>query len=421
MSILNIFKKIKFFLDCMRDETNKIFKCDILFLCHDVNRNFKIDNKNFSPLLDSLIENLRKRGFVCQTILYPISQAKKNESYNNPIIINRSFLIARIFSFLSKYFEFFNKFNKKQLFKKILNRSSAKIIITIGIDGDLIFAAKKKKVLVVELFHFIGLTTLPKAYNWTNINENLLPDVVLALDEITFKTFKFLEEKNIIVKMIPHPFLINIVKWKKNLHLEDSHLKKIGFFKYKFKVMISLNWIYASDCKEFPYLNNILKNQLFYDEIGQLADSEKDIFWSFRLHPVQMKLPQYKYMINYMNNFCKNKKNIDFKIVSKLPLLNALELHDCHLQMSSSTCYEAAMLGIKSLILCPSVQNNGQDPNRFSDLVQEGYVEKVFIDKEKVLNWVRSTKKITPRGLNNKNIQKYDECLDWLLSLGKLI
>jgi hypothetical protein len=329
-------------------------------------------------------------------------------------------LISSFFSFLSKFFFFFRKFNKKEFFKKILIKSSAKIVIVIGIDGDLCFAARKEKILIIELFHFIGLTTVPKAYYWMKTSENFLPNVVLSLDQITSKTFAFLKKKKIVIKNIPHPFLYNFSK-KKYFQKDNQYLKKIGFYKYKHKVIISLSWIYASDCMEYPGLNKILKNELFYDGLKELVKSEKDIFWSFRLHPVQLKLTKYKRMINYMDNFTKKNENTDYKEISKLPLLEALNLHDCHLQMSSSVCYEAAALGLKSLVLCPSVMKGGLDEHRFVDLIKEGYVRKEFFKKELVKNWILSTYKKKPRELNKEDKIKYNQILDWILLSGKLI
>jgi hypothetical protein len=420
MIIKYLTSKIFFFISCLKDETKYISRCDILFFCHDVDRNLKFKNKNFSPLIDTLSENLKKKGFVCQSISFPISILKSSESFNNPIVINRSFMIARFLTFLSRYFFFLKRYNKRNFFKKIIKNSSAKIIITIGVDEDLCYASRKENIFIIELLHFIGLTSIPKAYDWINKDKNLLPNAVLSIDAITTKTFNFLKKKNIQIKTIPHPFLHNTSIWKKNLNYQNIDLKKLGFFNYKTRVIITLSWVYALDCKDYSHLNNILKNELFYDGIQELVDSEKDIFWSFRLHPLQIKLPKYSYQIKYLENFIKNKKNVEFKIISKLPLLEALNLHDCHLQMFSSTCYEAAVLGIKSLILCPSVMRGGLDQQRYNDLVKEGYAQKIYFEKKKVVNWVRNTKKIDPRGQNKKNNLIYEQCLNWILNKGNL-
>jgi hypothetical protein len=414
-----LIKKIYFLLiSFFNDDYHKLKNAEILFFCHDVDRNIIIDDKHYSTLLDSLREKFEEKGFKCQSIAHPISYLTGEKSTGKPLSINRKFLIAKFFNKISRNFKIFSKFNKKSLYEKLIEKSKARIIITIGIDGDLCFAARKKNVFIVELFHFIGLTRVPMRYDWKNEPLENLPQGILSLDEVTTKTFSFLTKRGITIKTIPHPFIKNLDNLKNKLfsNVNSDHIKKLE--NYKRKVLISLSWIYASDCIEYPHLNNVLENELFYKEMADLVNSEKDIFWSFRLHPVQLNMPKYKYMINFMKKFVSQNTNSDFEYISNIPLYNALLINDCHLTMFSSTCYEASVLGIPSLAFCPSILPGGIDENRYFDLENEGYLKKIHFEKEFVKNWVKNVKKKDPRISNLRDDKSYDDSINWILNSG---
>ena len=42
--------------------------------------------------------------------------------------------------------------------------------------------------------------------------------------------------------------------------------------------------------------------------------------------------------------------------------------------MQSSSCYEAAAVGVRSLCLCPALQEGGRNFGRFARLENEGFV-----------------------------------------------
>ena len=79
-------KKIYFLLiSFFNDDFNKIKKAEILFFCHDVDRNIIINNKHYSTLLDSLRESFEEKGFKCQSISHPISYLTREKSTGNPL------------------------------------------------------------------------------------------------------------------------------------------------------------------------------------------------------------------------------------------------------------------------------------------------------------------------------------------------
>jgi hypothetical protein len=66
---------------------------------------------------------------------------------------------------------------------------------------------------------------------------------------------------------------------------------------------------------------------------------------------------------------------------------------DGHISMSSMTVYDAALLGVKSLLLCPTLLKDGIFADYFEDLVKAGYVEKIVSNDTFIFNWVYTIKK----------------------------
>ncbi len=61
--------------------------------------------------------------------------------------------------------------------------------------------------------------------------------------------------------------------------------------------------------------------------------------------------------------------------------------------MSSMTVYDAAQMGVNSLLLCPTLLKGGISADYFEDLVKAGYVEKIVSNDTYIFNWVYTIKK----------------------------
>lgn len=67
--------------------------------------------------------------------------------------------------------------------------------------------------------------------------------------------------------------------------------------------------------------------------------------------------------------------------------------------MSSMSCYDVAMLGVTSLVLCPTTRGDGYYNDYFAELVDDGYVIKHPFDLKFIENWIDSAKKRPSRSL----------------------
>jgi hypothetical protein len=69
--------------------------------------------------------------------------------------------------------------------------------------------------------------------------------------------------------------------------------------------------------------------------------------------------------------------------------------------MSSTTVYDAALMGVKSLLFCPTLQPGSINGNWFNDLRKSGHVLWCKPNTNFFIDWVRTVKKTEPVSLSN--------------------
>jgi hypothetical protein len=406
---INFFKKVKVY-----SSIDLIELCDVLFFCHDVDRPISLEGKAYSPLVDSLVEDLEGRGLKCISISHPWSRLTGKRGFNSPISINESFFIAKFGNRLKRFELPLFICDSSSLFRKILLKAKPKVVITIGCTDELCYQARLLKVFHLELLHGIGYTSVP--WGWDKKETQYLPQGILALDQVSAVSFSPLTNRGINVRVIPHPFLkrfmpsgaVNLPKeWIPNI---NNHKK------WKKEILLSLQWSYAGDHGHYTQFANILKNGLFFEVIESLIAGDKEIFWRFRFHPVQLRSKKYKHLLKYMDDFIERYPNTEWRESSTLPFPSIVMLCDANISMSSMSCYDAASFGVQSLMLCPTLQPGSIGQDRFLDLEKEGYIIKSKPDFNIIKTWIYDAKKIKPRLSNMEDKESWESTLNWFLN-----
>lgn len=400
-----------------KDSLQMLDKCDVLFFCHDVDRGVYLDGKAYSPLLDSVREDFESRGLKCQTIARPWSVLVGNKGYSDPIAINLNFFLALLQNKLFRIFlkDRINSNNRFviKLYERILKIASPRLIISIGACDSMCLASRNCKVFHVELLHGIGYTFLP--WMWDKKNVLNLPQGILSLDEVSAKTFSPLKKKGIDIKVIPHPFIKRFFGELKNIHPEWILNAGCDVNKRK-QILFSFSWGYAGDHGEYEDLAGILTNGLFPDVLKDVVKATNNIvFWRFRFHPLQMKQERYRCLMDFMDEFVSDNDNSEWRVSSMMPFPAVSVLCDGNISMCSMSCYDAAYMGVSSLMLCPTLQAGGVFGNYFEDLVAQGYVTKKMASFEVIRDWVDCVQKKDPLLGNLLNEKMWEEAVGWML------
>jgi hypothetical protein len=386
--------------------------CDVLLFCHDADRPLDLNGKAYSPLIDSVREDFESRGLSCRTFAHFGSSLTGKKGIGDPIPLNSVYIMQRIMKKISSLLNISGP-SKYDPFKRIFEKTRAKLIITIGFPAELAEASKSAGLFHVELLHGVGYAFLP--WGWDELPSKHLPQTILSLDKVSTNSFSPLLKKEIDVLTIPHPFLKKFTSDKINYDETDWRVKIDNSKKYSKHILVTLVWSYAGDHGLNYQFSNILDNGLFYKEIEELVEEERDVFWHFRFHPVQLRNKRYKKLWDFMNNFVLSHPNSEWKEASRVPL-SAIAIHcDGNIGMSSMSCYDAATTGVPSIMLCPTVQTGGVHENWFVDLENEGYVTKSSVNKEILRGWVKQTHKISPRLSNLGDEIAWENAVEFIL------
>jgi hypothetical protein len=394
----------------------KINPCDVIFFNHDADRAVTLNKKAYSPLIDSIREEFEELGYVCSTVALPWSNYTGKRAHGLPININKFILIDLLFNYLNKFFLL--SLNREDTYQKILKYSDPKLIISIGCTNNLCFEARKNNIFHVEILHGIGYSTIP--WGWSSKSSEHLPQGILALDNTSYQTFIPLSIKDIDVKIIPHPFLRRFILNDSDKIPIEWLTKKNCNKNWKKEILISLQWAYAGDHDSYVEYENILKNGLFYEEIELLIKEEKDILFRFRFHPIHLKNKKYKFLFEFMDKFIKIYPNTEWVESSSLPYASIVKDCSGNISMSSMSCYDAAVFGVNTLMLCPTIYKGGIYEDWFVDLEDEGYVQKSMPSFAILKDWVLNTQKQKPRisNLNDKDL--WEASFKWMIDKSHL-
>ena len=183
------------------DTYKRLGKCDILFICHDVDRSLSLNNKAYSPIIDSILEDFQNLELNCKTFALPLSELTGNKAFNYPYSANRFYLFTRLISKLKFPLDAL-KFN---FYDTILNKARPKVVFTIGSNPELALSIKKAKAYHIEILHGIGYSKIE--WGWEFFKTEELPHEIMTLDYVSLKNFKPLKLKGVEISYIPHPFL----------------------------------------------------------------------------------------------------------------------------------------------------------------------------------------------------------------------
>ncbi len=78
------------------------------------------------------------------------------------------------------------------------------------------------------------------------------------------------------------------------------------------------------------------------------------------------------------------------------------------------TAFEASIMGVKSLLLCPTLNVGRENANMFSDLEGAGYVVKANPNANYIKEWVTSVDKANPLIFISTSKSNWEALLDEL-------
>lgn len=365
----------------------KIKKTDVLIMCHDYQRSFEINGKKYSPILDTVGENLTRLG---------VSQSYISTPYSNPGILNfnnsvniNGFIVRAhaLDKLISIYNFYFNKIKKPNLnlinaWSSILKKSEASIVISIMPPVELCVAASQNKIISVDMQHGIISSQGYYSLNYREwLNQEGWPSYIATWND---------RSKNSIDQMmLPKTKSINcgnlwVNRIKKNNPRDSIFRDDIneleGMVNNKITILVTLQW---GDL--------ICKNTTLGipDNIYNIMKKNKiNCNWWIRFHPVLVGKMSMLKIDKFMDDEFKGLKNVFWRHSTKMALPLLLTYSHLHITLESASTIEASLFGVPTALL-------GEDSNAliewFGDLIDSGDAKIVENTESSIVTWIRDS------------------------------
>lgn len=375
-----------------RDTYLEMPRCDLILCCADSDRTDDYAGQAFSRILDSFGQELDRQGLRVQRFAWPYARVVGASAWGFAHCANRRFFRAVALKKTFRALGFAAAAERMDIdfYGRLLDRTGAASIVGIGLPPAAIQAARRRGVKSVEVLHGYGYSSVP--WGWDTAPADCLPDAVIAFDALSARTFGELAPKGVQVwrtdnfwyrKFREARYIADLPEsWKQDLHWIPRDKKVI---------LVSTSWGYDGDHGPYGFFAGILSNGLFPDELLNAIESAGDRYhWLFRLHPVQLSgelSPRYR---RILDDVCQRFPNCEWRNASRAPLPMVLQKCHAHISMISMTAYDAAFMGLKSLMLCPTLKTGGANALMFSDLREQAYVALGSFSAADMLKWLQS-------------------------------
>jgi hypothetical protein len=400
---------LKIFRDVFRTDSNKYPSADVLTLAHDNDRSLELNGRWYSPLINTIEDELGLYEIKCVSIARIISRIKGNRAYGRVYspegAFARALVLKRICGLINKTRYPYSK-AEERIWTEILKQTGVRHVIGIQPSRELCVACRERGIWVADVQHGVIADEHPwygEKYRATDPTE-WLPNAFLVWDYgSTLPLSKWAFKKGIDVNPIGNRWVARF----QNPSPTDKHLQEIILKHAPAKkrnvnnktILVTLSW----GNKEIP-------NWFLHEEVCRLIKKTADEFnWLLRLHP------------NQINGFATDEGRrfkkffdlhlngaVEWETTTRSPLPIILAQSDLHISWNSSVAIEAAQMGVKSALMDPRLQfKNGY----FRHLRSIGMVSLVKPSELEMENWISENRElkgvpleITQYNQNYKNL-----------------
>lgn len=401
----SIIKKI--FYDSFKIDTINYGESKVLTLGHDNDRSFFYNGQYYSPLIDTLEDDLAiKYNIKCISIARLISTIKGSISYGDVRSPEGSFaraLIAKRFTSLYNKSDYPYSNMEEKVWGKILDETKAEKVIGILPSRELCMACHKRNIWVADMQHGVIAENHPwygEKFRAIDKKE-YLPHSFNVWDYGSAEVIeKWALQKGIHVNVIGNRWIARFKDPNPSDKLVSETLKT---YKEKFIVeedkkviLVSLSW------GQEGITNGMISENI----IRIIQKTSKKFKWILRLHPNQIK----GFATNEFKIFHKLFEehlvgHCEWELATFSPLPAVIINCNLHICWNSSVAMECAQFGIKSAMLDPRLRSTLV--NDYYDYYKKlGFIDFLKDEEEKITKWIDDNLKVK---LNDENYSDYNE------------
>lgn len=335
-------------------------------------------------VVDPLAVWFREQDFLVTTMAYPGAKYVGRRTFGRVVGLNNTrFVLAKVVGKLKRQSTRVLQVLKgtatpdtspitqpasTTFYRDLLATYSPKLVIALNAPPGLCAAGREKGIPVLELLHARGY--LAPYFGWLQRDRGFLPDGVISTDDLSTKGFE---------SLLPTLQIPNYrVTWNRvEASYRSAHeLRVISRFDDQIRASGRKVLAYTVPYGLSPELFGHHADNWIPPELLELAERSDDYLLLVRIHPVLLHAPQRRFRKarRALIRGLRTRRNCEWQMSSTLPIYEVFSRSHVHLTFNSFAVYEAADLGLPSLVLD---QDWGPESERLGDLREEGYLFKV--------------------------------------------
>lgn len=409
---------LKILRDALRIDRVRYSKSRVLTVAHDNDRSLLHNGRWYSPLVDTIEDDLRRFDVECVSIARIISRIKGDVAYGNVLspegAFARALLAKRVGARFARGAYPYSSLEEK-VWGEILDQTGARKVFGIQPSREMCMACHKRGVWVADVQHGV----IGESHPWYGTQfragdrREWLPDAFIVWDAGSAAVVEpWAAAKGI-------ETIVTGNRWVARFLNPDGRDKLVGelFAAYsqrlvasggKKSILVTLSWG-----------NDSIPNGFLPDALCDIIRDTQDRFdWKVRLHPNQLSGFATHEGRRFSQFFDTQLKGlVEWEAATRAPLPVVLSQTDLHLSWNSSVSIEAAQSGIRSGLMDPALR----DPNRYGDYYQY-YRDKGMIDfleptPNAIMGWISANaeSKQAPEAFTDYD-QAYGRLLDFLVN-----
>lgn len=374
----------------LRADWRRLSKADILAIRHDNDAGQLIDGRYYSPLIDSIADEIE--GCRILTIASPYSYRVKTKSYAGALSFNGAFAREQLAKRLKKIVGLTPGDARIDTWRRIIRVVRPRCVVTIQPHASLCRACHELGVFVYDIQHgYIGPKNPSYGEDFQIGRDRAeMADCILCWDEGSASSIRgWTSKKQIEVRVIGNPWVNKFLTKRAN----DKVIRFLGGERQadqenhdQPRILVSLQW--GLDNPELVPNQELFSNEFMPIELEKsISNTLKQCEWILRPHPAQYMDRE---VFRKLTDYAREHFGGGVRISTDEPLPHLLSNVDLHITYNSSVVIEADYFGVRSALLDPQI-NGGLWAGYFSTQIGKGIAKLLPCDEHAILGWIRTS------------------------------
>lgn len=404
----------KILRDCFRWDRVNYPRAEVLTVAHDTDRSLLHEGRWYSPLVDTLEDDLRARGVRCVSVARIISRIKGDLAYGKALspegAFARALVVKRLIGLLRRGGAYPYSQMEERIWGRILDATGVRRVVAIQPSRELCVACRKRGVWVADIQHGVIGESHPWYGETYRAHEpaEYLPHAFLCWDQGSLEVIdRWVAAKGVETIVTGNRWVARFIRPRAHDGLVGAMLEKFraGYANPRGKptLLVALSW------GDVTIPNGFMVDAL-RDVIRQ---TQGQYHWLVRLHPNQLNGFATHEAGRFRRYFEENLQGyVEWELATRSPLPLVLSHVDMVISWNSSVSIEAAQMGIRTCLMDPRLLPGGSYQDYYAYYREKGVVQVIEPTQQAILNGIQ---RYVARHRQGEDFDRYDAHYERLL------